>query len=214
MKWTLLGALVALPLIAACSTTSDSRPEPTATSPPAATAEAASSSGPGVVAGRTPTSGNQPAIVVLQPRTPVDVPQAAPPVMDQVALTFIPGVLVVRTGHPVEFRNSDDQLHNVRVNEFATKAGTFNVAIPMGEDYRFTFDREGFYDVGCDIHPAMSATIYASASPYAALTDLSGQFEIHDVPRGSYNAIVFAGAERLERAVEVAAARTDIDFTK
>ena len=92
--------------------------------------------------------------------------------MDQVALTFIPGVLVVRTGHPVEFRNSDDTLHNVRVNEVATKAGTFNVAIPMGEDYRFTFDREGFYDVGCDIHPAMSATIYASPSPYTALTDL------------------------------------------
>lgn len=211
MKWTLLGALAALPLIAAsCSTTSESKPEPIASTVPVA----ALSSGPGVVAGRTPVSGNQPAIVVLQPRTSTEVPQASPPVMDQVALTFIPGVLVVRTGHPVEFRNSDDQLHNVRVNEFATKAGTFNVAIPMGEDYRFTFDREGFYDVGCDIHPAMNATIYASPSPYTALTDLSGQFEIHDVPPGSYNAIVFAGAARLEREVEVAAARTDVDFTK
>ena len=104
--------------------------------------------------------------------------------MDQVALTFIPGVLIVRTGHPVEFRNSDDVLHNVRVNEDATKAGTFNVAIPMGEDYRFTFEREGFYNVGCDIHPAMSATIYASPSPYVTLSDQGGQFEIHDVPRG------------------------------
>ena len=104
--------------------------------------------------------------------------------MDQVALTFMPGVLIVRTGHPVEFRNSDDVLHNVRVNEDATKAGTFNVAIPMGEDYRFTFEREGFYDVGCDIHPAMSATIYASPSPYVTLSDQSGQFEIRDVPRG------------------------------
>jgi plastocyanin len=215
MKWTLLGALAVLPLIAAsCSTTSDSRPEPTASTVPAAPPEAASSSGPGVVAGRTPTSGNQPAIVVLQPRTPAEVPQAAPPVMDQVALTFIPGLLVVRTGHPVEFRNSDDQLHNVRVNEDTTKAGTFNVAIPMREDYRFTFERDGFYNVGCDIHPAMSATIYSSPSPYNAVTDLSGQFEIRDVPPGSYTAIVFAGAERLERAVEVGAARTDIDFTK
>jgi plastocyanin len=213
MKWTLLGALAALMLIAvSCSTTSESQPEPTAAARPAA--DPAVPSGPGVVAGRTPTSGNQPAIVVLEPRASGDVPQPAPPVMDQVALTFIPGILVVRTGHPVEFRNSDDQLHNVRVNEVTTKAGTFNVAIPMGEDYRFTFDREGFYDVGCDIHPAMSATIYASPSPYTALTDLSGQFEIRDVPPGSYNAIVFAGAERLERPVEVAVARTDLDFTK
>jgi hypothetical protein len=165
-----------------------------------------------VVAGRTPTAG-QPAIVVLQPRTPVDVPPVGPPVMDQVALTFIPGVMIVRTGHPAEFRNSDDQLHNVRVNEATTKAGTFNVAIPMGEDYRFTFEREGFYDVGCDIHPAMSATIYASASPYATLTDQSGQFEIPDVLPGSYTAVVFAGAQRLERAVEVTPARTEVDFT-
>ena len=134
--------------------------------------------------------------------------------MDQVALTFIPGLLIVRTGHPAEFRNSDDVLHNVRVNESATKAGAFNVAIPMGEDYQFTFEREGFYDVGCDIHPAMSATIYASSSPYTAVTDQSGHFEIRDVPPGSYNAIVFVGADQLERPVEVSSGRTEIDLTR
>jgi plastocyanin len=212
MKWT-LSALAALPLLfASCSTPSEPQAEPTASTPPPSAA--ASASGPGTVAGRVPAGRGQSSIVVLQPRAPAEVPQAEPPVMDQVALTFIPGVLVVRTGHPVEFRNSDDQLHNVRVNEDETKAGTFNVAIPMGEDYRFTFERDGFYNVGCDIHPAMSATIYSSTSPYTALSDPSGQFEIHDVPPGSYNAIVFAGAERLERAVEGSSARTELDFTR
>ena len=208
-----LSALVALPLLfASCSPSSDTQAEPTASTPPPAAA--APESTQGAVVGRAPAGGGQPSIVVLQSRTPAEVPQAAPPVMDQIALTFIPGLLVVRTGHPAEFRNSDDQLHNVRVNEDATKAGTFNVAIPMGEDYQFTFEREGFYNVGCDIHPAMSATIYASASPYTALTDQSGQFEIRDVPPGSYKAIVFAGAERLERPVEVSSARTELDFTR
>lgn len=212
MTW-MLRALVALPLLlASCSTPQEPKAEPTAsTPPPAALAPAA---GQGTVAGRVPGGGGHSSIVVLQPRTPAEVPQADPPVMDQVALTFIPGLLVVRTGHAVEFRNSDDVLHNVRVNEVTTKAGTFNVAIPMGEDYRFTFEREGFYDVGCDIHPAMSATIYASQSPYTALSDQSGNFEIHDVPAGTYNAIVFAGAARLERAVEVSSARTEVDFTR
>jgi plastocyanin len=212
MNWTLLGALAALPLIlASCSTTSEPKPEPTASTAPAA---APASSGQGTVAGRAPTSPGQPAIVVLLPATAVEVPQPLPPVMDQVALTFIPGVLVARAGHPVEFRNSDDVLHNVRVNEVTTKAGTFNVAIPMGEDYRFTFEREGFYDVGCDIHPAMSATVYVSPSPYATLTDASGQFELRDVPPGKYNAIVYAGGQRLERAVEVTGARLELDFTR
>jgi plastocyanin len=213
MKWT-LGALAALSLLfASCSTPPEPKAEPTPSAPPPAAS--APASGPGTVAGRVPGSGiGQPSIVVIQPRTPAEVPQVEPPVMDQVALTFIPGVLVVRTGHPVEFRNSDDQLHNVRVNDVTTKAGTFNVAIPMGEDYQFTFEREGFYDVGCDIHPAMSATIYASQSPYTALSDQSGNFEVRDVPSGSYNVIVFAGPERLERAVEVSGARTEVDFTR
>jgi plastocyanin len=208
----MLSALAALPLlVASCSTPPDPPAESIATPAPAAAPASAQSS----VGGRVPTSGvGQPSIVVLQPKAPAELPQVLPPVMDQVALTFIPGLLLVRTGHPVEFRNSDDVLHNVRVNEDATKAGTFNVAIPMGEDYRFTFEREGFYNVGCDIHPAMSATIYASPSPYATLSDHSGQFEIRDVPPGSYNAIVFAGAERLERPVEVSAARTEVNVTR
>ena len=132
--------------------------------------------------------------------------------MDQVALTFIPGVLVVRTGQPTEFRNSDDVLHNVRVNEDATRQGTFNVAIPTGEEYLHTFDRDGFYDVGCDIHPGMSATIFASASPYATVTDAEGNFEFQDVPPGPYTAVVYAGAEKIERRIDVVAGRTEITF--
>jgi plastocyanin len=204
-------ALAALPLVVACSAPAEPPPaeSATASAPPAAATLPAQSS----VVGKVPTANGQPAVVVLEPQTPREVPQDERPVMDQVALQFIPGVLVVRTGHPVEFRNSDDVLHNVRVNEDETKAGTFNVAIPMGEDYRFTFDRDGFYNVGCDIHPAMAATIYSSPSPYATLSDPSGNFEIPFVPPGGYKAVVFSGADRIERKVEVLAGRTELNLT-
>ena len=208
MKWTIC-AIAALPLFVACSNPAP-RAEPAASNPVSSSPTVPAQS---MVAGRAPVSGGQPSLVVLEPKKPDGSVQQSRPVMDQVAVTFIPDVLIVRTGQPVEFRNSDDVLHNVRVSEDATKAGTFNVAIPIGEDYTYTFERDGFYNVGCDIHPGMSATIYSSPSPYAAMTDAGGQFEIHNVAPGGYNAVVFAGADRLVRPLDVAAGRTELTFT-
>ena len=44
------------------------------------------------------------AIVTLLPAEPVPMP-AGPAVMDQYSKTFVPNVLYVRVGQPVEFRN-------------------------------------------------------------------------------------------------------------
>jgi hypothetical protein len=132
--------------------------------------------------------------------------------MDQVQQTFVPAVLMVRTGQPVDFRNSDSELHNVRVQEDATHSPAFNVAIPMGEKYTFTFPRDGFYDVGCDIHPGMAAQIVATHSPYTAVAADDGAYAIAGVPGGQYKAIVYAGAEKIERDLTVDAARTTFDI--
>src|SRR5581483_2869445 len=104
-----------------------SKSEPAATSsaaaPPAAPAPTAQA--PGTVAGKISgfASGSF-AVVVLDPKTPREFPAPPdPPVMDQVGQTFGPPVLFVRTGHPVEFRNSDDTLHNVHVSNEDTREG-------------------------------------------------------------------------------------------
>jgi len=168
------------------------------------------SSGPGTVSGALPpAAGGFPSIVILEPQGGASVPaQQEPPSMDQIQQTFIPAVLMVRTGQPVEFRNSDEVLHNVRVREDATHAPAFNVAIPTGEKYMFTFQRDGFYDVGCDIHPGMSAQIVSSTSPYAAVADAEGNFTIANVPAGAYKAIVYAGAQKIEKPLTVAGQTT------
>jgi hypothetical protein len=134
--------------------------------------------------------------------------------MDQAQLTFYPSVLFVRTGEPTEFRNSDPELHNVRVREEATKQGTFNVAIPTGESYRHTFERDGFYDVGCDIHPGMSAMIVATSTPYTAVADSEGRFTINDVPPGAYIATVQVGGRRFQRPVSVTGGLTELDLSQ
>jgi plastocyanin len=168
-----------------------------------------------VVAGRVPAArGGMAAIVILEPRTPREFPpQAEKPFMDQISQTFFPAVLFVRTGQPTEFRNSDDVLHNVRVREQETRQGTFNVAIPTGQVYIHTFPRDGFYDVGCDIHPGMSAQIVATSTPYAVMADAEGNFVFDDIEPGGYTMVVYAGADKIERTVEVSGARTVVNVT-
>lgn len=173
-------------------------------------------SGTQMVTGKAPaTVGQFPAIVVLEPIGGGPAPvQAAPPSMDQEQQTFIPSILLVQTGQPVEFQNHDDVLHNVRVKDDETKESAFNVAIPNGEKYTHTFKKDGFYDVGCDIHPGMSAQIIASASPWKVIADTAGNFTIGDVPNGPYKATVYAGAQKIEKEVNIAAGSATLDLTQ
>lgn len=145
------------------------------------------------------------AIVVLAPKTPQALPAGDPPFMDQVSATFTPDLLFVRTGQPVEFRNSDDTLHNVHVGNEDTKEPAFNVAIPTGEKYVYTFEKDGFYHVGCDIHPAMSAEIVSASTPFVMRTGTDGAFEFSDVPPGTYVLQVTGGGTRTEKELEVKA---------
>jgi plastocyanin len=193
-----LAVLFALFLLSAvgCSESTPSGAAPPTTPPPAA---AASKAQTGEVAGTAPAG----AIVVLDPKTPREFPAGDIPVMDQISLTFTPAMLIVRKDQPVEFRNSDDTLHNVHVGNADTKEPSFNVAIPTGEVYKHTFTKDGFYHVACDIHPAMAADILAVSTPYTAFADEGGRFAIADVTPGVYVARVFAAGRKVEREVEI-----------
>jgi plastocyanin len=190
-------------LLSACgcskSTTSSAAPNQEPARAPAAVAAATAQVG--AVSG-TAAPG---VIIVLDPKTPRELPVSEPVSMDQVSATFTPEFLFVRTGQPVQFRNSDDTLHNVHVGNADTGEPSFNVAIPTGEQYAYTFAKDGFYHVGCDIHPAMSAEIFAASTPFVARTGPDGNFSFADVPAGSYVLRSMAGAERKEREVEVKA---------
>jgi plastocyanin len=198
---------------AACACSKPEAPAPPAATgaPPAAAAAAsgATSSTTGSVAGRVVVKGT--AVVVLEPKDARTFPPPADkPVMDQAGLSFGPELLLVRTGYPVEFRNSDDTLHNVRVSHEETRASAFNVAIPTGESYTYTFERDGFYRVGCDIHPAMAASIFAASTPFTTLADSSGNFSFADVPVGAWTVTVYADGKRLHKDVEVSGGVTNV----
>ncbi len=194
--------LLTLALAGACSKPAD--PAVPAAAPAALAAPVPSSTtGTLVGHGPHPVPGSQ-VVVVLEPNPPRSFPpQSEVPVMDQVSLTFGPELLLVRTGEPVEFRNSDDTLHNVHVSHEETREPAFNVAIPTGNSYRYTFARDGFYRVGCDIHPAMAASVFAASTPYTTLADADGRFSFVDVAPGAYTATLYGGGRKVQRAVEV-----------
>jgi plastocyanin len=206
-------AIAAALAMAACSgQTPAPRPADTAGAPAPAGRGASSTSPPnavGVVNGRVPGAGG--AIVVLDSKDERSFPpQVEPPVMDQVGQMFTPGLLFVRTGQPVEFRNSDDTLHNVHVGNIDTKEPAFNVAIPTGEKFTYTFRNDGFYHVGCDIHPAMSAEVFSASTPFVAAAESDGSFSFAEVPPGAYTVRAFAGGRTRQRDVEVRAGANDV----
>jgi hypothetical protein len=128
-------------------------------------------------------------------------------VLDQFSKAFVPETLFVRVGQPVIFKNSEDQLHNVTVVRTRTGTGVFNVSQNQGDVHTHTFEQPGEYDVTCDVHPGMRATIVASNSPYAVYADSRGAFSFQNVPPGSYRLKVFAGGREAERTVDVAGAQ-------
>jgi hypothetical protein len=209
------GAAVAVTLaIAACS--KPASPESVSTVGAVDTKHASVSTNTGTtVVGRAPvTNSGTPAIVVLEPRHSRALPEpASMPYMDQLSRHFLPSIFWVRTGYPAEFRNSDEELHNINVRDGGTQEQIFNVAVPPGVNYLHTFARSGVFDVRCDIHSDMTAQIVAAASPYVILADANGHFEIPNVVPGTYVVTVYAGADPIETTVDARGSRTEVDLT-
>ncbi len=107
-------------------------------------------------------------------------------IVDQKNLSFVPHVLPVVAGTTVDFRNSDQVLHNVFTPDKC--AGKFNLGTwPKGEVRSVTFSDVGCAPVLlCNVHPEMEGFVVALQNPYFAVTDKSGLYAIHDVPAGTY----------------------------
>jgi plastocyanin len=194
--------LAAMLLVCACSAGQE-------TSPPSPAPEdaAVASISRTLVVGRGPGG----SYVALEPQNGQEFPPPAKPTfIDQSSQMFTPGEMIARTHQPVQFRSSEDVLHNIRVIRSDDKKPIFNVATPPWGSYSHTFDEPGIYDVSCDIHAAMRATILVSSSPYATIADGTGRFTFEDVVPGTYTLVAFADGTRKEKTVEIRGARAEI----
>lgn len=116
---------------------------------------------------------------------PLD-PPTEPLLLIQQGLQFIPSVLPVMVGTPVEFPNKDKTYHNV-FSYSDTKR--FDLGrYKMGEDPPLViFDKPGEVKVFCEIHGHMRATILVLETPYFTVSDENGKYELKAIPSGDYS---------------------------
>jgi plastocyanin len=138
------------------------------------------------------------------------------PVMDQTRMTFVPHVMVVQVGTTVEFLNSDPVGHNVYWpsisgnKKLAHNLGTW----PKGEKKSFQFNDVGVASLLCNVHPEMNGYIVVSPTPYFAVTDKSGNYEIKNVPPGKYTLKTWSEDGKVTtQAIEVGAGPATADLT-
>jgi plastocyanin len=113
-------------------------------------------------------------------------PPATPLVVDQRGCRFVPHVLGVRAGQPIEFVNSDPTEHDVHAEPGPN--GQFNRLQPlqgMRESHVFT-EPDVMTLIKCDRHPWMSAYVGVMEHPYFAVTGADGRFTLSGVPDGHY----------------------------
>jgi plastocyanin len=126
------------------------------------------------------------AVVGAQPSPGAPMPPAPPPrthTIDQVALTFVPYLEVLRPGDRVVFRNGDRTRHHV-YSFSAAKAFEFMLNPGQSSD-PLVLDRAGVVAVGCNIHDSMITYLYVTQAPWTTRTGADGSALLR-VPDGSY----------------------------
>lgn len=139
-------------------------------------------------------------------------PPAGPALINQVGCHYMPHVLGVRVGQPVQFKNSDETFHNVHS---LSTSSPFNLIMPSGSPNTegvFT-QPEVMAKLKCDAHPWMGCYVGVLPHPFFAVTTASGQFAIEGLDDGEYEVEVWQEIKGTRSArVTVANGQGTIDF--
>jgi hypothetical protein len=122
-------------------------------------------------------SGSADVVVWLTPTHPVESAISSPPArLIQKDKRFSP--------HVIEFPNQDPFFHDV----FSIYRGKpFDLGLyESGMSRKVKFSQPGVSYIFCNIHPEMSAAVIALTTPYFAVTNAEGAFQIGHVSPGHY----------------------------
>jgi plastocyanin len=137
-------------------------------------------------------------------------------VIDQRKMAFIPHVVAVQQGTTVDFLNSDPVGHNVYWPSVSgNKKLSHNLGTwPKGDKKPFQFNDLGTASLLCNVHPEMSGYVVVVPTPYFAVTDKDGNFEIKNVPAGKYTVKTWSeDGKPTTQAVDLSGASATVDLT-
>ena len=137
-------------------------------------------------------------------------------VIDQRKMAFLPHVVAVQQGTTVEFLNSDPVGHNVYWPSVSgNKKLSHNLGTwPKGEKKPFQFNDLGTASLLCNVHPEMSGYVVVVPTPYFAVTDKDGNFEIKNIPAGKYTLKTWSeDGKPTTQAVDVSGATATVELT-
>ena len=139
-----------------------------------------------------------------------------PVVLEQKGCTYIPHVLGVMAGQPLELRNGDPTLHNIHAIPEANRE--FNMGQPIqGMKQQHIFSaKEVLVPFKCDVHSWMNAQVGVVDNPFFAVTGNDGTFELKGLPPGTYT--IEAVHEKLGRQTQTITVgpketKSDVSFT-
>jgi hypothetical protein len=101
------------------------------------------------------------------------------------------------TGQEVSVKNSAKMNHNTKWEGERTKNPGDNPILPPGKDYQMQpikADDNQPIKLSCNIHQWMTGYVWPLDTPFSAVTDEKGEYEIKNVPAGS-DVLIFAWHE-------------------
>lgn len=114
-----------------------------------------------------------------------DTPTAAAK-LDQQGCKYVPHVMGVRVGQPLEISNSDDTMHNVNALAKVNRGFNMSQAVKGFKSTKTFTAPEVMVLFKCDVHPWMNAYVGVVDHPYYAVSADGGNFQLKNLPSGTY----------------------------